>query len=108
MFALFFDLAAIASITSTVFTVIYIFVLISHLKLQKEYGGNRILLIINLIVLSIVFASLMKYQWDTQRSGFYGSIFTFIGAYIAEYFYRKYGKRKMKDKKNSSYPQQNI
>jgi len=105
-FALFFDLGAIASITSTVFTVIYIFVLISHLKLQKEYGGNRILLFINLIILLTVFAALMKYQWDTQRSAFYGSIFTFVGAFIIEYLYRKYGKRKMKDNKISTYPQQ--
>ncbi len=97
LFALFFDLGAIASITSTVFTVIYIFVLISHLKLQKEYGGNRILLFINLIILTIVFIALMKYQWGTQRTAFYGSIFTFVGAFIVEYFYRKYGKREMKD-----------
>ena len=96
LFALFFDLGAIASITSTVFTVIYIFVLISHLKLQKEYGGNRIVLFINLIILTIVFVALMKYQWDTQTSAFYGSIFTFVGAFIVEYFYRKYGKREMK------------
>ena len=96
LFALFFNLGAIASITSTVFTVIYIFVLISHLKLQKEYGGNRILLFINLIILLIVFFALMKYQWTTQRSAFYGSIFSFIGAFIVEFLYRKYGKRKMK------------
>ena len=105
LFALFFDLGAIASITSTVFTVIYIFVLISHLKIQKEYGGNKILLFINLIILSIVFLALMKYQWETQRSAFYGSIFTFIGAFIIEYLYRKYGKRIMKDNKNSTQTQ---
>jgi L-asparagine transporter-like permease len=93
---LFFDLGAIASITSTVFTVIYVFVLISHLKLQKEYGGNRILLFINLMILLCVFAALMKYQWDTQRIAFYGSIFTFVGAFIIEYLYRKYGKREIK------------
>jgi len=104
-FALFFDLGAIASITSTVFTVIYIFVLISHLKLQKEYGGNRILLVINLIILTIVFAALMRYQWNTQRSAFYASIFTFVGAFIVEYLYRKYGKRKMKNNKIITSPQ---
>ena len=108
LFALFFDLGAIASITSTVFTVIYVFVLISHLKLQKEYGGNRILLFINLIILLAVFVALMKYQWDTQRSAFYGSILTFVGAFIVEYFYRKYGKREMKDNRISTYPQQKI
>jgi len=82
--------------------------LISHLKLQKEYGGNRILLFINLIILSIVFIALMKYQWDSQRSAFYGSILTFVGAFIVEYFYRKYGKREMKDNRISTYPQQKI
>ncbi len=97
LFALFFDLGAIASITSTVFTVIYIFVLIAHLKLRKEYGGNKILLIINLIILTSVFVALMKYQWDTQRAAFYGSILTFIGAFAVEYFYRKFGKREMKN-----------
>lgn len=50
LFALFFNLEAIASITITVFTVIYIFVLISHLKNRKEYGGNKTIIIINLII----------------------------------------------------------
>ncbi|NOZ34863.1 MAG: amino acid permease [Chlorobi bacterium] len=98
LFALFFDLGAIASITSTVFTVIYIFVLISHIKLQKEYGGNKILIIFNLIILLAVFSALMKYQWDTQKSAFYASIFTFIGAFIVEYIFRKYRKREIKGK----------
>ncbi len=105
-FALFFDLGAIASLTSTIYTVIYVFVLISHLKLQKEYGGKKVFLVINLIILSIIFIALMKYQWDTQRTAFYASIFTFIGAFIVEYFYRKYGNRKMKDNTNSTFPQQ--
>ena len=104
-FALFFNIGAIASITSTVFTVIYIFVLISHIRLQKEFGGNKILLIINLIILSVVFAALMRYQWNAQRSAFYGSILTFIGAVFVEYIYRKYRKREMKDDKISTYPQ---
>ncbi len=96
LFALFFDLGAIASITSTVFTVIYIFVLISHIKLQKEYGGNKILIIINLIILLIVFGALMKYQWDTQKSAFYASIITFIGAFVIEFIFRKYKNRVLK------------
>ncbi len=96
LFALLFNLEAIASITSTVFTVIYIFVIISHLKLYKEYGGKKILLIFNLLILLVVFAALLKYQWDTQSSAFYASIFTFLGALIVEYIYRKYKKREMK------------
>ncbi len=107
-FALFFDLGAIASITSTVFTVIYVFVLISHIRLQKEYGGNLLLLFINLIVLLIVFAALIRYQWDTQRSAFYGSIITFMGAFVVEFIYRKYGKRKLKDNNIDTYPKHKI
>ena len=102
LFALFFNLGAIASITSTVFTVLYIFVLISHIKLQKEYGGNKLVLYINLIVLLFVFFALMRYQWNTQPRAFYGSILSFAGAYIVEYIYRKYGKRVLKETKIGS------
>jgi amino acid transporter len=95
-FALFFDLGAIASITSTVFTVIYLFVIISHLNLYKEYGGKRSLLMLNLLLMFVVFVALMRYQWTSQRSAFYASIFTFLGAFIVEYIYRKYGSRTLK------------
>ncbi len=99
LMALFFDLSAIAIITSTVFTVIYIFVLISHLKLSKQYGGNRIIISFNLIILLFVFAELLKYQWETQKNAFYASLFIFLGAFIAEFLYRKFKHRTFKDKK---------
>jgi len=97
-FALFFDLWAIASITSTVFTIIYIFVLISHLKLYKEYGGNRLIIIFNLILLLAVFTLLMKYQWDSDKSAFYTSILTFLCTFILEAILRIFNKdRKITD-----------
>ncbi len=99
MLALFFDLNAIASITSTVFTVIYIFVLISHFKLRKEIGGNTILILINLSLLLLVFFFLLKYQWNTNRSAFYTSIISFAGAIVLEYLMRKVIKRTMKQPK---------
>ncbi len=92
-FALFFNMSEIASITSTVFTVIYIFVLFSHLKLRKEFGGNRILLIVNLTILLAVFAALMRYQWQTHKAAFFASVLTFGGALGAEYAYRKIKNR---------------
>lgn len=94
-FALAFNLGAIASITSTVFTVIYIFVLVSHLKLRMEYGGNRILIVFNLILLLFVFTMLMRYQWINQRPAFYGNMLTFSGAFAVEYIFRKFRKRQM-------------
>ncbi len=99
LFALFFDLSAIASITSTVFTVIYIFVLISHFKLADEYGGNKTLIGFNLVILSVVFLALMKYQWDTQKTTFFASILTFVAALFVEFLMRKYKNRKMKTAK---------
>ena len=98
LFALFFDLGAIASITSTVFTVIYIFVLFAHLKLHREYGGNKFLIAFNLVILLAVFTALMRYQWNAHRGAFYASIGAFVVAFLVEFLFRKFKKRKMKDK----------
>ena len=102
LFALFFNLGAIASITSTVFTVIYIFVLVSHLKLRKQYGGNKVLLYINLVILLSVFIALLRYQWNTGKDAFYASILTFLLAVLIEYIYRKFSHRTLKPEKIKS------
>ena len=94
LFAIIFNLGDIATITSSVFTVIYVFVVISHIKLRKEYGGRLILLIINLIVLNAVFIALLLYQWQSHRHAFYGTIITFACSLIVEYVYRLISKRK--------------
>ncbi len=106
-FALFFDLNAIASITSIIFTTIYIFVLISHLKLYKNYGGNKILILFNLIVLIAVFCSILVYQWNTNKGAFVTSIITFTAAVLLEYVYRKYKQRKMNESKIKTFPRNN-
>jgi Kef-type K+ transport system membrane component KefB len=82
-----------------VYTVIYIFVLISHLKLQKDVGGKTWLIVINLIILIAVFVALMLYQWNTQKSAFIASILTFSAALIIEFIFRKFKNRKMKHHK---------
>ena len=102
--ALFLNLNAIASVTSTVFTVIYIFVIISHIKLAKQYGGNRILLSINLIILLLVFFALMRYQWMTSKSAFYSSILVFAFALMLEFAYRGLTQRTMKSERIKTYP----
>jgi len=102
IFALFFDLHAIASITSTVFTIIYIFVLISHFKLSNIVGGNKLLILINLTVLFIVFGALLKYQWKTQINTFYTSIAILAGAILIEFIYRKLKDRSFIQKKTNT------
>jgi amino acid transporter len=94
--ALLLDLSAIAAITSTIFTIIYIFVLISHFRLTKEFGGNRLIIAFNLIILLLVYGALMNYQWETQRSTFYISIAAFIAAILLEYLYRRIKGRMIK------------
>jgi amino acid transporter len=94
-FALTFNLGDIATITSCVFTVIYLFVIVSHIKLRKKYGGKLILLSFNFLLLSAVFVALLLYQWRSHRNAFYGTIITFAAAIIVEYLYRLIRNRKL-------------
>ena len=97
-FALVFNLGEIATITSSVFTVIYIFVIISHIRVAKELKTNKILLYFNLTVLLAVFVALLIYQWETQRPAFWGTLITLSLALLIEYIYRKITKREIKPK----------
>ncbi len=95
LFALLFNMGDIAIITSSVFTIVYLFVVISHIKLRKQYGGNLVILIINFLVLAAVFIALMRYQWDTKRYAFFGTLITFIIVLAAEFIFRFVGQRVM-------------
>ncbi len=94
LFALLFDIGGVAAITSSVFTLIYIFVMISHIKLIKEIGGNLFFLSLNLALISIVFIALLYFQWIDERTVFYGTIITFIISFVVEYLYRNMKNRK--------------
>ncbi len=93
-FVLTFNIGEIATITSALFTIIYIFVLISHYRLADDYGGNKGFILLNIIILLIVFLALIFYQWQTQRGAFYGMLITLLGALSLEYTYRYIKKRK--------------
>jgi amino acid transporter len=93
IFALTFNMGEIATIVSSIFTIIYIFVVISHKRLVGKYGGNKGFILLNVIILFTVFLALLSYQWRTQRYAFYGTIITFLGALILEYVYRHLTKR---------------
>ncbi len=97
LFALLFDIGGVAAITSSVFTVIYIFVMIAHLKLIKEIGGNKITVSFNLLLVSLVFLLLLYFQWIDQRIVFYGTIITFVISFVVEYIYRKIRAREFKE-----------
>jgi amino acid transporter len=92
-FVLLFDIGAIASITSAIFTIIYIFVLFSHYRLAGKYGGSKGFILLNIVILMFVFLALLYYEWQTKRGAFYGTLITFLGAIILEAVYRYFKKR---------------
>jgi amino acid transporter len=93
LFGLLFKMNGIAFITSGIFTVIYIFVLISHLRLIGEVGGSRFLIVCNLIVLTGVFIALLYFQLKSQKNAVYGIAAVFVGALLLEVIFR-YVKRR--------------
>ncbi|HDL85787.1 MAG TPA: amino acid permease, partial [Candidatus Acetothermia bacterium] len=75
-FALLFNINGIAMITSAVFIMIYIFVIVSHYRVTDKVGGSKALLLLNGTTISAVLVLLLYYQWHTQRSVFYGTVLT--------------------------------
>ncbi len=97
IFALTLNLAAIASIISSIFTIIYIFVLVSHYRLAGSVGGSRRLIFLNIIVLGAVLAGLIYYQWQNQRTAFWGTIVVFGGVIVMESLYRRIARRQFRE-----------
>ena len=92
-FALFFDMSGVASITSSIFTLIYIFVLISHFRLRKDVGGNKTLLAFNTFLLAAIFLALLFFQFSSQKVAFFGTFAVIFGAVIVEASFRFLKKR---------------
>jgi amino acid transporter len=88
LIALLFTMNGIASMTSTIFTVIYIFVIISHFRLRKEVGGNAVFLIFNIAIMITILALLLYFQFRDQKMAIVGLLIVFVGAVMLEYGYR--------------------
>jgi len=93
VFAVSFNLNGIASITSAVFMVVYLFVLLSHFRLAQEVGGRRIIIALALGTILVVFFLLLHYQWQTDRNAFYATWATLVGSMIVEVIYRRIKRR---------------
>lgn len=92
-FAVFFNMNGIASITSTIFTLIYIFVLLSHFRLVKHVGGNKMILGFNITLLMGVFFALLYFQSRSQKTVLFGTLILIMGALAIEAFLRLFKKR---------------
>ncbi len=95
LFALFFNLTDIASIISSIFTLIYISVIISHLRLIDFVGGNKRWVIFNLIIISLVFIMSIYYQIRSGTAAIYGTIFVLVSTLVIEYILSKNLIRKL-------------
>ena len=87
-FAVSFNLGDIASLTSSVFMGLYLFVFASHWRLRHEYGGNGAIIVIGIAGVTVVFIGLMVHQWETSRPGFYTVWGVFLGSLLTEWIYR--------------------
>lgn len=92
-FALLFNLNGIATITSSVFMVIYLFVLTAHWRLRRQYGGNPAIIAIGLIVVTAVFIVLSIYQWRTNPDSLFGTWAVLGGSLLLEWIYRTVTQR---------------
>lgn len=92
-FALSFNLNGIASIASAVFMVVYVFVLVSHLRLADQVGGSRLIVALALGTVLLVFVLLMRYQWRTDRFAFWATWGTLAGSVLIEAIYRALTRR---------------
>jgi amino acid transporter len=92
-FALFFDMTGVASITSSIFILMYIFVLVSHFRLKKEIGGNKTFIGFNIFLLCSLFLTLVYFQYRSQKAAFYGTFAVIAGAALVEASFRLLRKR---------------
>ena len=95
VFALLFNLNGIASITSSVFIVIYLFVLYSHWRLRRQYGGNPLIILGGFIVVLSVFVLLLDYQLQTNRNAFFATWTVLAGSLLVEFIYRNITQRSL-------------
>jgi amino acid transporter len=90
---LLFHIEEIAALTSSIFTIIYIVVIYSHLKLADRFGGNKIVILINLVIITGIFLTLLYYQFKHQPLAFYGTISAIGIALLVEILFRKIKSR---------------
>jgi len=95
LLALLFNLNGIASITSSVFIVIYLSVLAAHWRLRQKYGGNRGIIALGFWVVLAVFVLLLHYQWQTNRSAFIGTWVVLFGSLMVEGIYFRLTRRRL-------------
>ena len=88
LFTLLLDLNGIASVTSAVVMLIYLFVLAAHYRMLKKVGGRKPIIVLSFVVVVAVFIALLHYLWRTNMASFWAIWITFGGSLILEMIHR--------------------
>ncbi len=92
LFTLFFNVTSVASMISLITTVLYLGVILSHLRLCEEVGGKRGIIFFNLIVITFVAVEILIYQYRMSKLTFITTGLIFAASFLLELFY--YGRRR--------------
>ncbi len=88
IFTLLLNLNGIASVTSAVVMLIYLFVISAHYRMLKTMGGSKIIIVLAFVVVAAVFVALMHYLWHTGKASFWAIWITFAASLLLEVVYR--------------------
>ena len=94
--ALLFDVSAIASIGSAVALAIYVLITIAHLRMAKETGASRAMLVLALITTSVAILLFAWYTLKTAPQTFAILVATIVLAWVVEAIWRSISKRQLK------------
>lgn len=94
--ALLFDVTAIASIGSAVALAIFALMTIAHLRMAKETGASKVMLVLAFITTSLAILLFAWYTLLTSPETFAILVATIILAWVVEAVWRWYSKREVK------------
>ena len=94
--ALLFDVTAIASIGSAVALAIFALMTIAHLRMAKETGASKVMLVLAFITTSIAILLFAWYTLLTSPQTFAIIVATIILAWVVEAIWRTISKRQLK------------
>jgi amino acid transporter len=94
--ALLFDVTAIASIGSAVALAVFALMTVAHLRMSKETGASKVILVLALISTSLAILLFAWYTLLTAPQTFVILVATIILAWVVEAIWRSISKREVK------------
>jgi amino acid transporter len=99
--ALLFDVTAIASIGSAVALAVFALMTVAHLRMSKETGASRVILVLALITTSLAIILFAWYTMQTSPQTFAILVATIILAWVVEAIWRSISKRQVEREKEN-------